>query len=1485
MPAPTVFISYSHQDEEWKNKLLPHLHALEMAGVEMQVWHDRKIDGGDKWYPEIEHAMANAAVAVLLVSPDFLASEFCVKQEVPAFLKRQENDGMLLLPLLLRPCAWEAHRWLKDRQMIPRDGKSIAIHFKGARADEVFAAVASKVLAHFQKLASQPTATIAVPAPVQQLVAQKSEPPDPAIVPPPRVVPRPELPADCIDLTRLPETGSALFGRDAELILMDEAWSSPDQPNTIPIHVLAFTAHGGVGKSTLVNHWLTDMARDHYRGATRVFGWSFYSQGVRDTTAASADSFIDAALRFFGDSDPTAGSPWDKGSRLGHLVGSQRALLVLDGMEPLQSAHAFERGKLRDPALESLLRTLARYSSGLCLITTREPIPDLSGKTGATIHDLEQITPEAGRALLRTARVAGTDAELKDLATRYGPHALAVTLRGVYLYSQPGHGTGPALALERLPGKKPIDRVLAGFEQWLGDTPEREALRLLGFFDRPADTGCLRALRAAPAVANLNDRLSQISDVDWNQTLDRLEKLRLVHIQKTESGERLVDAHPLIREHFAEILKLEPTWKEGHRRLYEHLCTTTSNKPDATLEDLQPLYQAVAHGCLAGLQQDACDKVYIARVLRGNENYSTFKLGALGSDLGAIACFFETPWSRVSPALTETKQGWLLNEAAYTLRSLGRLTEALEPMRAAMELAARKEHWSNAAIGASNLSELELTLGEVTGAVKDAEQSVTYADRSGDASWKVGARTTHADALHQVGRRAEAEALFREAEQMQAESQPKYPLLYSLPGFRYCDLLLTEPERAAWQLVLRPETRNPKPKTAITSCLAISERATKTLKWEEGMHGAPLLDFALHHLTLGRAALYAAILEKSAIRSAGGSVRGGPIYGDVPQSAIESAVSGLRRAGQQDYIPHALLTSVWLRTLTGPRTGPESAQADLDEAWEIAERGPMPLFLADIHLHRARLFFRAPEYPWNKNPDGAPRGPLDDLAAARRLIEKHGYWRRKEELEDAESAVKLEARTIKRHVSGRITAMKIPNPVLFVIGDVLGSWFYSHTKLDTLFGGNGFPGNPPPGNCVQKCQEWMRRANESPDVDALELLGLVLVEFMNLDRPDEPRWHEGFRRVTEVLAKNGFAFERNGKIVPVTPMAPKNVTLPSATTNQGAPANPPPVSIIERAHSENASSSSIIVLVTVNDIETNALLDTFVGTDKAPVHLTRGGITYSELGVHGGHRIVNTICEMGAGGVGASQQRAREAIEHWQPRAIIAVGIAFGLDETKQSIGDVLVSTQIQDFELGRLNADGKLTPRGDKSSCADVLRNRLRQIDTSEKRRNSNWPKVRFGLVLSGQKLVDNLDYRESLKVLFTEAIGGEMEGVGIYVSACTAKVDWIVVKGICDWGYNKNQADKDAWQRLAARNAAQVLKSALDAGALYSDASLPAIDAEASLSTKNPRHANLDIWQEKLDFLRVEEAKAASAAEKFSIKKEIESAEAKIREYRGRP
>jgi serine/threonine protein kinase len=112
-----------------------------------------------------------------------------------------------------------------------------------------------------------------------------------------------------ISIARLPVTGSDVFGREEDIAFLDQAWANKD------VNVVTIVAWAGVGKSTLVNHWLRRMAADHYRFAQLVFGWSFYRQGTGGGTS-SADEFLDAALNWFGDPDPRLGTAWEKGERL-----------------------------------------------------------------------------------------------------------------------------------------------------------------------------------------------------------------------------------------------------------------------------------------------------------------------------------------------------------------------------------------------------------------------------------------------------------------------------------------------------------------------------------------------------------------------------------------------------------------------------------------------------------------------------------------------------------------------------------------------------------------------------------------------------------------------------------------------------------------------------------------------------------------------------------------------------------------------------------------------------------------------------------------------------------------------------------------------------------------------------------------------------------------------------------------------------------------
>ena len=154
------------------------------------------------------------------------------------------------------------------------------------------------------------------------------------------------------------------------------------------------------------------MAAKQYRSAELVFGWSFYQQGSSGETS-SADEFLDAALTWFGDPDPRLGTAWEKGERLAKLVAHQRTLLILDGLEPLQNPPGPQEGRLREPSLQALLRELAAFNTGLCVITTRTPVADIPDheRTAALRRDLEQLSNEAGAKLLRALGVKGPEEE------------------------------------------------------------------------------------------------------------------------------------------------------------------------------------------------------------------------------------------------------------------------------------------------------------------------------------------------------------------------------------------------------------------------------------------------------------------------------------------------------------------------------------------------------------------------------------------------------------------------------------------------------------------------------------------------------------------------------------------------------------------------------------------------------------------------------------------------------------------------------------------------------------------------------------------------------------------------------------------------------------------------------------------------------------------------------------------------------------------
>jgi hypothetical protein len=148
MAHPRIFVSYSHTDTKQKERLLKHLTPLE-AAADFDVWTDSRIEVGEKWEPEIEQALAGSSIAILLITADFLSSDFVRHKEIPAILERREKEDLRLYPILAKSCAWQAVPWIQERQIRPVAAKPVW-RSGGRYVDDELARIALELLAIVQ---------------------------------------------------------------------------------------------------------------------------------------------------------------------------------------------------------------------------------------------------------------------------------------------------------------------------------------------------------------------------------------------------------------------------------------------------------------------------------------------------------------------------------------------------------------------------------------------------------------------------------------------------------------------------------------------------------------------------------------------------------------------------------------------------------------------------------------------------------------------------------------------------------------------------------------------------------------------------------------------------------------------------------------------------------------------------------------------------------------------------------------------------------------------------------------------------------------------------------------------------------------------------------------------------------------------------------------------------------------------------------------
>jgi|GEM_PF-754097 len=233
-------------------------------------------------------------------------------------------------------------------------------------------------------------------------------------------------------------------------------------------------------------------------------------------------------------------------------------------------------------------------------------------------------------------------------------------------------------------------------------------------------------------------------------------------------------------------------------------------------------------------------------------------------------------------------------------------------------------------------------------------------------------------------------------------------------------------------------------------------------------------------------------------------------------------------------------------------------------------------------------------------------------------------------------------------------------------------------------------------------------------------------------------------------------------------------------------------------------NEQLILLVTVTDVEIEETRSKLTPLNGYPgvIKVFKDNYTYY-IGKFGKYAVALVQTgSMGSMSSDGSILTVKTALDNIKSKIVIMVGIAFGVDENKQNIGDVLISETIIPYNLKRVGENGTI-PRGVEEQASSLLTSRFKSITTWENLlENDNKAKKIIAKILSGEELIDNKLRKDELLKDYPEAKGGEMEGAGV-AAACKNRAEWIIVKGICDFADGQKEKDKKRRQQIAIESA----------------------------------------------------------------------------------
>jgi tetratricopeptide (TPR) repeat protein len=497
---PTVFISYSHKDEAWKDRLVTHLGVLEHQGL-LQIWNDRNIGAGDEWFEEIRKGMDTAKVAVLLISAHSLTSKFILHTEIPRLLERRESEGMTVFPVILKSCAWQKLPWLKRFQARPKDGRPLA-GFKGNDRDRELTKITEEILA----LVGQESQVVAGTLSASVI---------------------PQFPSLILPLHQLPTPPADFTGRQEDLNFLRSKLS---QGGTGAIFGLR--GMGGIGKTTVALK-LADELKPRFPDAQIYLDL----KGVdpQPLTAAQAMAHVIRAFH------PEARLPEGESDLVGlyrSVINGRRVLLLMD-----------------NAARKEQVEPLTPPSTCLLLVTSRFRF----ALPGLIDRDLDEMPEKDARdLLLRIAPRIGDAAD--EIARLCGRLPLALRLAGSALAERPD--LSPFEYARRFrEGKEKLELVEASLKTSYDLLTEkrRRFWRLLAVFPATFDTKAAAAiweLEMDDATGHMGE-LVRSSLVEWEEAEERyrLHDLALVFAHKQITAAEQERGQRRHAEHFLEVLR------------------------------------------------------------------------------------------------------------------------------------------------------------------------------------------------------------------------------------------------------------------------------------------------------------------------------------------------------------------------------------------------------------------------------------------------------------------------------------------------------------------------------------------------------------------------------------------------------------------------------------------------------------------------------------------------------------------------------------------------------------------------------------------------------------------------------------------------------------------------------------------------------------------------------------------------------------------